>query len=110
MGTELEWKYAVPEPSLLDEILASPEVQSRIVEALRQYHMRSDFYDAPDLRFSRSRITLRRRLENESSVLCVKAPPAPGADPHLRGEWELAGDDLAAALPRLVALGAPEAL
>lgn len=110
MGTELEWKYAVPEPSLLDVILAWEEIEKRMTEAPRQYHMRSDYYDTADRRFSQGQITLRRRLENETSVVCVKAPLPDADDPQLRGEWELAGDEPAAVLPRLVALGAPQAL
>lgn len=107
MGTELEWKYAVPESSGLDEILVWQEIQQRMLETPRHYHMQSDYYDTPDLRFSRARITIRRRMENEVSVVCVKAPLSNASDPHLRGEWELEDGDLLHALPRLVALGAP---
>ncbi|MBR6376490.1 MAG: CYTH domain-containing protein [Oscillospiraceae bacterium] len=110
MGTELEWKYAVPDPSLLDRVLAWEEVRSRMVEEPRRYHMRTDYYDAPDRRFSRHKITIRRRMENERSVVCVKAPLPEGSDPHLRGEWELEAEDLRSALPRLVNLGAPGAI
>ena len=110
MGTELEWKYAVPAPALLDEILAWEEVQSRMAEEPRRYHMQSEYYDTPDRSLSRRRITLRRRLENETAVFCVKAPLRGAADLRLRGEWETEAEDLAAALPRLAALGAPELL
>lgn len=109
MGTELEWKLSVPAPGLLDEILAWEELQSRMEESPRQYHMRTDYYDSEDRRFSAHKITLRRRMENERSVLCVKAP-LEGQDRHLRGEWELEGEDLEAALPRFAALGAPALL
>ena len=110
MGTELEWKYAVPEPSVLDEVLAWEEVRSRMAEEPRRYHMRTDYYDTPDRRFSKRKITIRRRMENERSVVCVKAPLPKGSEPHLRGEWELESSDLRAALPRLAALGAPRAV
>ena len=110
MGREMEWKLAVREPGLLEEILAWEGVRARMAEEPRLYHMQSAYYDAPDRRFSRRRITLRRRMENETSVICVKAP-LPGADHRfLHGEWELEGTDLTAALPRLVELGAPEVL
>ena len=110
MGREMEWKLAVPEAGLLDEILAWEGVGSRMAEAPRCYHMRSSYYDTPDRRFSRRRITLRCRMENETPVICVKAP-LPGADDcHLHGEWELEGADVAAALPKLVEMGAPEKL
>lgn len=120
MGTELEWKYALPDPALLDEIAACETVRGRTVESPRRCHMQSEYYDTPDHRFFRERTTLRHRLEDESSVFCMKAPlrgeqsvgtalcrPSPEADPHLRGEWETEAADLASALPRLAALGAP---
>lgn len=131
MGTELEWKYAVPEPAVLDEILAWTALRDRIAGTPQRYHMQSDYYDTPDRRLSCRRITLRRRMENEASVFCVKAPlpeasdphlrgeravgtalcrPSPEAEPHLRGEWETEAEDLASALPRLEALGAPTLL
>ena len=141
MGTELEWKYALPDPALLDEIAGCETVRGRTVEAPRRCHMQSEYYDTPDHRFFRERITLRHRLEDECSVFCMKAPlrgeqavgtalcrpspaadphlrgeqsvgtalcrPSPEADPHLRGEWETEAADLASALPKLAALGAP---
>ena len=141
MGTELEWKYALPDPALLDEIAACETVRGRTVESPRRCHMQSEYYDTPDHLFFRERTTLRHRLEDESSVFCMKAPlrgeqsvgtalcrpspaadphlrseqavgtalcrPSPAADPHLRGEWETEAADLASALPRLAALGAP---
>jgi inorganic triphosphatase YgiF len=141
MGTELEWKYALPDPALLDEIAACETVRGRTVESPRRCHMQSEYYDTPDHRFFRERTTLRHRLEDESSVFCMKAPlrgeqsvgtalcrpspeadphlrgeqsvgtalcrPSPEADPHLRGEWETEAADLASALPKLAALGAP---
>ena len=141
MGTELEWKYALPDPALLDEIAACETVRGRTVESPRRCHMQSEYYDTPDHRFFRERTTLRHRLEDESSVFCMKAPlrgeqsvgtalcrpspeadphlrgeqsvgtalcrPSPAADPHLRSEWETEAADLASALPRLAALGAP---
>ena len=110
MGTELEWKYAVSDPALLDKILHWEEIQRRMAEEPRSYHMQSEYFDTPDRRFSRKRITIRRRLENETAVVCVKAPLPDAADPHLRGEWELETDDLAAALPRLAVQGAPQAI
>ena len=112
MGKELEWKLAVPEACLLDDILAWTEIRRRMAEEPRFYHMRTSYYDTPDRRFSRRQITVRCRLENETPVICVKAP-LPGAEADarfFRGEWELEGTDIPAALPRLVEMGAPAVL
>lgn len=110
MGQELEWKLTVPEPGLLEQIEAWPPLRALMAEAPRDYRMQTSYYDAPDRRFSARHITLRRRLENQRSVICVKAPMPSPAHPNLRGEWELEGEDLAAALPQLIARGAPAEL
>ncbi len=110
MGTELEWKYELPRELPMEEILAWEDVRSRMLETPRICHMQTVYYDTPERRLSGRLITLRRRLENERSVVCCKAP-IPGAEnSRLRGEWELEADDPIAALPRLIALGAPPEL
>lgn len=110
MGTELEWKYDLPEGLPDGDILSWKPVRSRMAETPRLYRMRTSYYDTPDRALSARRITLRRRLENNRSVICAKAPLPGAADPHARGEWELAGTDPAAALPELIRLGAPREL
>lgn len=107
MGTELEWKLELPTEALLDEIPAWEALRALFAESPRHYHMQTTYYDLPDGSLSRRRITLRRRLENERSVICVKAPLPDAADSRLRGEWELEGAELRAALPRLAEMGAP---
>lgn len=108
MGTEMEWKLAVPGVSLLDEITEWDSVRLLIAENPRLYHMRSSYYDTTDQYFSKRRITIRRRMENDTSVICVKAP-LPGAGTYNQhGEWELASDDVFSALKQLVRMGAPE--
>lgn len=129
MASELEWKFALPDDDRLEEIRRwivknVPEAGPAVI-----WQMRTTYYDAPDRRFSKAHITIRRRMENARSILCVKAPAAdPSAgraslaylaappDPFglaggkLRGEWECEGTDLLAALPDFVAQGAPSCL
>lgn len=135
MASELEWKFAVPDDDRLSEIRRwiernVPEAGPAVI-----WRMRTTYYDAPDRRFSKAHITVRRRTENARSILCVKAPltdPSSGRaqsagtaplayraappDPFgmgsakLRGEWECDGTDLLAALPDFVAQGAPRCL
>lgn len=110
MGTELEWKYELPQALSFEEILSWEELRERAVEEPRRYHMQTSYYDTPDRRLGSRMITLRRRLENQRSVVCCKAPVPGAADSRLRGEWELEAPEPAAALPGLIALGAPPEL
>ena len=68
--------------------------------------METTYYDTPDRAFSRRRWTLRRRLENRASVCTLKTPGQGLA----RGEWEVTCADIRAAIPMLLAIGAPEEL
>ena len=106
MGQELEFKMAAADAAELDRLLADEAISALRTEEVRVYEMRTTYYDTPSRRFSALRYTVRRRRENDRSILCVKAP-VPGEDPLLRGEWELEGEDMAAALPALVDMGAP---
>ena len=110
MGTELEWKYDLPEALPDGDLLSWKPLRRRMVGMPRLWRMRTTYYDTPDRALSARGITLRRRLENNLSVICAKAPLPGAADPHARGEWELAGSDPAATLPALVRLGAPPEL
>lgn len=110
MGTELEWKYDLPETMPDGDLLSWAPLRRRMDGLPRLWRMRTTYYDTPDGAFSRRLITLRRRLENNHSVICAKAPLPGDPDPNARGEWELEGSDPAAALPELVRLGAPSEL
>lgn len=98
MGREYELKYAA-NPAVLEEIQAE-------FSGFRTIRMETTYYDTPDGSLGRLHWTVRRRLENGVSVCTVKTNLPDGS----RGEWETEADDVAAALPRLVAMGAPEAL
>ena len=110
MGTELEWKLAVPEIALLDQIAAWEPLQPLLAEPFREYEMRTTYYDTPDRKFADRHMTVRCRRENGEAVVCVKAPLPEAGDPSLHGEWETAGEDPLQALPELVAAGAPRML
>lgn len=110
MGTELEWKYDLPEALPDGDLLSWAPLRRRMAGTPRLYRMQTTYYDTPDRALSRRLITLRRRLENNLSVICAKAPLPGDADPNARGEWELEGSDPVAALPALIRLGAPPEL
>ncbi|MEA4965134.1 MAG: CYTH domain-containing protein [Oscillospiraceae bacterium] len=104
---EFERKLAVMEEETMTRILEDPAICGRMAEPLRKIQMETTYYDAPDGGLSAKKWTLRRRMEGGAPVVTVKTPCGL---PYARGEWETAGDDVLAALPALVRLGAPAAL
>lgn len=98
MGREFELKYRAADPQL-------EEIQS-VYSGFREIRMETTYYDTPEGDLRRHRWTLRRRMENGISVCTVKSTLPDGS----RGEWEIQCGDILAAVPQLIALGAPEAL
>lgn len=98
MGREFELKYQ-----------ANPAVLEQIQNDFSGFHtitMETTYYDTPEGTLGRLHWTVRRRLENGVSVCTVKTNLPDGS----RGEWEVEADEVTEALPRLVAMGAPEEL
>ena len=94
MATEYELKFK-----------ASPEILAAMDAAFPggvKMEMETAYYDTASGGLSQRRYTLRRRLENGVSVCTVKTPAG-----DARGEWETECEDIAVAVPRLVAMGAP---
>ena len=98
MGREFELKYRAADSQL-------EEIQS-VYSGFREISMETTYYDTPDGILRRLRWTLRRRMENGSSICTVKSNLSDGS----RGEWEIQCGDILTAVPQLIALGAPEAL
>ncbi|MGM9589606.1 MAG: inorganic triphosphatase [Faecousia sp.] len=98
MGREFELKYRAT-PEQLTEI-------QRTFGPFREITMETTYYDTLDHRLSQRRWTLRRRMENGTSVCTLKIPLPDGS----RGEWEAAQENLMAAIPELCHLGAPAEL
>ena len=106
MGREFEVKLRVPSEQVLDRILADPELRAMALEEDRTLRMESTYFDTADRCLAARRWTLRRRRENDRSVVTVKTP-APG---RARGEWETEADSPEEAMPELCTLGAPAEL
>ena len=94
MATEYELKFKATEENLsaLDDAFPGGAVMA----------METAYYDTPTGAFSQRRYTLRRRLENGVSVCTLKTPAG-----DARGEWEVECDTIEAAIPKLMAMGAP---
>lgn len=98
MGREFELKFAASARSFA--ALGAKWADFSVIS------MQTTYYDAPDGALSSRHITLRRRMENETSVCTVKTP----ISGHGRGEWETECDNIEAAIPKLCKLGAPKEL
>ena len=98
MGKEFELKYAATAAQLALLKQRYPQ--------LRPIAMETAYYDNAAGDFSRLKWTFRRRMENEKSI-CTLKTPTQGLG---RAEFETECGDLMAAVPQLIALGAPAQL
>lgn len=94
MATEYELKFKATEEVLSAIDGAFPG--STVME------METAYYDTPTGAMSKRRYTLRRRLENGVSIFTLKTPAG-----DARGEWEVECEEITAAIPKLIAMGAP---
>lgn len=99
MGVEYELKFRA-DPATLDRLEQAMQLPA---ERIR---MQTTYYDTPQGALSQRHWTLRRRLENGTSVCTFKYPlDGPG-----RGEVEVHAPSLEAALPELCKLSGKEEL
>jgi len=103
MSKEIELKYRFSEEQI-QTLLSDPWLSSIIVMPFCEIEMESTYFDTPGNHLQENRITFRMRRENSTTVFAVKTPGAA----HERGEWEVAAERIEDALPRLLALGAPQ--
>ena len=93
MGIEFELKYK-----------ATPEVLKAVAAFLdgsvQHFQMRTSYYDTAAKDLSARRWTLRRRMENDTSVCTLKTPGAAGG----RQEYEVEFPSIEAAIPELCKL------
>ena len=89
MAVELEIKFCTTEETLEQLKTALPGEE-------KTFSMETTYYDTPHNDLSKRCITLRRRMENETSVCTLKAPAETG-----RLEFELECDSIETAIPEL---------
>lgn len=99
MGVEFELKYAADAGQQAQVLAQFPGTWETIA-------METTYYDTPGGELEKRWFTLRRRMENGSSVCTIKTPTGQNA----RGEWECECDSIEAAIPELCKLGAPKVL
>ena len=95
MGREFELKYDASLDAMMTLIARYPQ--------MTEIEMKTTYYDDHEGRLSKLHWTLRKRMENQKSVCSLKTP----AGGMARGEWEVEGDDIMEAIPRLCEIGAP---
>lgn len=93
MGAEYELKFRIC-PDVLQSVYTTFPARWQTVQ------MQTIYYDTPSGSLSARRWTLRRRLENGSSVCTLKTP---GKD-NFRGEWETEAVAIEAAISELCKL------
>lgn len=99
MSIEFELKFRAT-PERIDEIRQNtPGAETR-------FAMQTTYYDTPNSAFSRQHCTLRRRMENNSSVCTLKTP----AQGQGRQEYELNCPEITDAIPELCKLAGREDL
>lgn len=95
MGIEYELKFR-----------ATPQSQAAILDTIpgtdQHFAMQTTYYDTPTGQLSARHYTLRKRMENDTSVCTLKAPADAG-----RGEWEVVCGCIEEAISELCKLGAP---
>lgn len=106
MATELELKLAVGDLHLLDCILCSPDVRSRMHGDFTYLQTESTYFDTPDGKLAARHWALRLRKLAGKSVVTIKTP----GEGLARGEWETEAEYLEDAVPKLVKDGAPAEL
>ena len=99
MGTDFELKYRAAEQTIsaIREEIPGQEVLLQ---------MQTTYYDCVDGSLSARHWTLRRRLENGTSICTLKTP----GHGNERQEWEVESDSIFEAVPALCKLGCPEVL
>ena len=106
MATELELKLAVDDLHLLDCILCSADVRSRMQGDFTYVQTESTYFDTPDGKLAEKHWALRLRKLAGKSIVTVKTP----GEGLARGEWETEAEYLEDAVPKLVKDGAPAQL
>jgi inorganic triphosphatase YgiF len=104
---EFEVKLVAERKEILEEILKEPQILAAMAEEIRTIPMETTYYDAPDGSLRAKKWALRLRKEGGVPVVTLKTPTDRKG---YRNEWECECQEVLAAVPELIRLGAPESL
>lgn len=108
MGEELEYKLRIPSKETYAALLTDPDVAVLAEGVWREQQMKTIYYDTLESALSKRLWTLRRRLEGNKSVVCIKTPTEQA---NVRGEWQVAAECIDGnSISALCKLGAPREL
>ncbi len=110
MAVEIEIKLRINNNKTVGLICDDAVVEEGRMEAWRDVTMRSTYFDTPSHELYRRKWTLRRRLEDDASIIAFKQMGFQEESLFSREEWQIPGESIEEALPALVHRGAPREL
>lgn len=110
MNREIELKYSFIKPIDAHEFFNIPLISQHLEEKPKLIEMLSVYYDTPCRLLSRHGGSLRKRLENSSSVVTFKSGRKARGALSEKNEWQVHSKSLSSAIPLLINAGAPEDL
>ncbi len=111
MATEIETKLTVPNPEILDKIMADPDLTQYMKDDYETRHMHSTYYDTADGILGQRKWTLRLRNEGGHQVAAFKtANMSDDSGFFTRNEFQCNADNIIDAIPLLIDQGAPREL
>lgn len=103
---EIEYKWDMPSDEARARLLASLQEYGTLYPA-QSIHMHACYYDTEDNYVRSIHAGLRRRVENEASVCCLKLPASSNGGCRARQEFEVEAQDIKEGLELLKDAGAP---
>lgn len=103
---EIEYKWEMPDEDVRARLLAVL-CERGWLDSPQQIHMRACYFDTPDRYVYHMHGGLRRRIENDASVCCLKLAVEGDDGYRTRREYEVEADDIREGLKLLKGSGAP---
>jgi len=107
MALEIERCLTIPDPAIIDAMLADNWLLSVFTAPLTVKQHNAVYYDTPDRALETLRWALRLRREDGKTVAALKTL---STHDHTRCEWQCEAVDIVSALSTLVEAGAPTQL
>lgn len=110
MAVEIEIKLRIDDDETVRLVCEDLAVDKGRMEAWRDVRMRSIYFDTLAHDLFKRKWTLRRRFEDDASIITFKQMGFQEESLFSREEWQIPGTSIEAAIPTLVHRGAPREL